>query len=137
MLVAIILGMIFGAGLSWPISRWVIRKVADRFAPSSQGRRFVTVCAAVFVAISLAPAIFLSVMGTGSFAGPMARRLAESLGMTGIVWLAVTLQVTLAVLILIISHAIFGAGLGALAARSLGSVERGSSLPSSNGTGGN
>jgi len=125
MLFVIILGLALGAALTWPLSRWVVGRVAARFAPSAQGRRFVAVCALVFGAIALAPAIFLAVMSAGSLAGALARDMAGAMGMDAAWGLVLTLEIAAMTLLTIGLHAAFGAGLGALAARSLGSVERG------------
>lgn len=129
MLLAIILGLALGAGLTWPLSRWVVGRVAGRFAPSPQGRRFVAVCALVFGAIALAPAVFLAVMSAGSVAASLARRVAAAVGLEAAWSLVLMLEIAGMTLLTLIVHVVFGAGLGALAARSLGSVERGSGAP--------
>lgn len=125
MLFAIVIGILGGVGISFLAARRLVTRVADRFAPQRQGRNFVAVCALVFGAIALTPAIFLSVMGAGSLGVPVAEGLARALGLGGFfISLVLILEVMAATVLTVTGHAALGAGLGALAARSLGSVGR-------------
>ncbi len=130
MLLAILIGMGAGVWLAFLCSRWLVRRIADRYAPYPQGRSLIRAFAVVFGAIALAPAIFLSVMGTGSLGGRLVDDLVETLGMGGFFrFLVLVLGIVLVILITVLGHVAFGAGLGAFTARSLGGPRPGSGSP--------
>ncbi len=137
MLFAIILGTFGGAVLAYLSSRWLLIRAADRFATRPQGRSAIFVCGLVFGAISLAPAIFLSVMAGGTLGMRIAGGIAAALGMGGFfASLVLAVEVVLGTVVTVIGNVIIGAALGVLVARSVfggppggvqGSASRGSS----------
>jgi len=120
MLFAIIFGTFGGAVLAFLSARWLLTRAADRFATRPEGRSAIFVCGLIFGAISLAPAIFLSVMAGGTLGTRIAEGIAGSLGMGGfVVTLVLALEVVLATVVTVIGNVIIGAALGVLVARSV------------------
>lgn len=120
MLFAIVIGTFGGAFLAFVLGRRVLRALTARYGGSPGRDAMIRYAGIVFGAIALAPAIFLSVMGGGSFGMRTAEAAAAALGMgaaASAVLLAV--MVVAATTVVVLANTLFGAGLGILLARSL------------------
>jgi hypothetical protein len=120
MLFAIVMGTFAGTALAFFLSKWLLREIADRHAPAPGHRNIVRITGAVFGAIALAPAIFLSVMAGGGLATRYAAIVARAMGL-GEAGLALVLAAELiaAVALMVAAHVAVGAAIGVLFSRSL------------------
>lgn len=120
MLFAIVIGTFGGTLLAILVSKWLLQKIAIRFASHAEPRKLISVTGIIFGAIALAPALFLAVMGGGTIAIRSANAIAEAIGIgqTGSA-VVLALEVVAATTITVTANTALGAALGVMLARSL------------------
>ncbi|MCL4721513.1 MAG: hypothetical protein KJ041_06055 [Gammaproteobacteria bacterium] len=126
MLAAITIGTLGGALLAFFVSKWLLGVIARKVTEHPQRQTTIKVSGALFAAIALAPAIFMSVMGGGKMGEHYAVLAAQSLGLgEGAVPLILSLEIIAATTLTVIINACVGATLGILIGRGLFPARRG------------
>lgn len=120
MLYALIVGYVLGTLLAYVASKRLLALIGNRWFTRPDQKRWVNIVGGFFAAISLAPAIFMSMMFGGIIGGAADDTLAQSLGL-GARGPMIILTVRVAVITLgtVTLNAAIGSVMGVLVARNL------------------